>query len=130
MFRISTLDHIAIGVKNGAVSVEWYERVLGLKILREKEWGDFPVFMISDNNTGLAIFQNETGNPAKMPTDRKSGLPHIAFRVSREDFIAAQAHLRSENIEFDFQDHHIAHSIYFRDPDDYCIELTTYELGS
>ena len=128
MFKISKLDHTAIAVKDASVSVKWYERVLGLKKLTVDSWGPFPIFMISENNTGLAIFQNEQGNPVKMPQNKKSGLPHIAFEVDRENFESAQKHLQSQHVEFDWQDHDIAHSIYFRDPDDYCIELTTYEI--
>ena len=128
MFHITALDHIAIGVKDPAASIEWYERILGLKQLKVKEWGDFPVFMIAENNSGLAIFSRETGNPVEMPEGRKGGLPHIAFRVTGKDFISAQEHLQVNGVDFEFQDHHIAHSIYFRDPDDYAIEITTYEL--
>ena len=128
MFQIRSLDHVAIGVKNAEESIRWYKQVLGLETYSIKEWGDFPVFMISNDRTGIAIFENASGNPVEMPQNRKTGLPHIAFQVSKDDFQMAQDHLNSLEVEFEFQDHFNAHSIYFRDPDDYCIELTTYEL--
>ena len=34
-----------------------------------------------------------------------------------------------KDIEFEFQDHKIVHSLYFYDPDGNLIELTTYELS-
>lgn len=105
MFEIQNLDHVAISVKDLEKSVKWYQEVLGLKSFRVKEWGPWPVFMVTNNKSRLALFPSERGNSLHMPQDRKSGLPHIAF---------------------DFQDHHNSHSIYFRDLDDYCIELTTY----
>jgi len=126
MIEISHLDHIALAVKDLEKSVNWYQDILGLEILREKEWGEFPIFMIAQNKSGLALFPNPNGNPVEMPTTRKSGLPHIAFNVDKKNFEAAQEFLKEKRIEFDFQDHSIAHSIYLRDPDDYCIELTTY----
>jgi catechol 2,3-dioxygenase-like lactoylglutathione lyase family enzyme len=127
MFNISTLDHTAIGVRDLKLSVAWYERVMGLKKLTIKEWGPQPVFMISENNTGIAIFETPHGNPVEA-THRKRGLPHIAFRVDMENFNKARDHLNHEGVKFEFQDHHIAYSIYFRDPDDYLIEITTYDL--
>jgi len=129
MIHINQLDHIALGVKDLEESIAWYQEILGLKKLQVREWGDFPVFMVSSDNSGLALFPSKIGNPAKMPQNRKSGLPHVAFQVDRENFDQAQEFLGSKGIEFEFQDHFNAHSIYFRDPDDYCIELTTYEVN-
>ena len=59
-----------------------------------------------------------------------AGLPihHLAFRVDRANFNAAQETLLQRGIEFEFQDHKIVHSIYFFDPDGHLIELTSYEL--
>ena len=36
--------------------------------------------------------------------------------------------LEKRGIKFEFQDHEIAHSIYFRDPDGHQLEITTYEV--
>ena len=56
------------------------------------------------------------------------GLRHIAFRVDRENFDAAQDDLRNRGIAFEFQDHEVSQSIYFQDPDGLQLELTTYEV--
>jgi len=53
---------------------------------------------------------------------------HFAFRADRENFLRAQDELKERAIPFDFQDHEISHSIYFRDLDGHEIEITTYEL--
>ncbi len=53
---------------------------------------------------------------------------HFAFRADRENFLRAQDELKKRAIAFDFQDHEISHSIYFRDPDGHEIEITTYQL--
>jgi len=126
MFEIQNLDHVAISVKDLEKSVKWYQEVLGLKSFRVKEWGPWPVFMVTNNKSGLALFPSERGNSLHVPQDRKSGLPHIAFKVDQNNFKQAQTMLTKKSIAFDFQDHHNSHSIYFRDLDDYCIELTTY----
>jgi catechol-2,3-dioxygenase len=53
---------------------------------------------------------------------------HLAFRVSRKNFEQAQQELSLRAISFAFEDHDIAHSIYFSDPDGHRLELTTYEF--
>ena len=53
---------------------------------------------------------------------------HLALRANRKNFVAAQRDLTDRGITFHFQDHEISQSIYFRDPDGYEIEITTYEL--
>ena len=53
---------------------------------------------------------------------------HFAMRADRKNFLAAQKELKGRGIDFEFQDHEISHSIYFRDPDGHQIEITTYEL--
>ena len=53
---------------------------------------------------------------------------HLAFRANRGDFLAAQRELEERGIKFEFQDHEISHSIYFRDPDGHQLEITTYEV--
>ena len=51
---------------------------------------------------------------------------HLALRASRKNFLAAQEELKHRGIKFEFSDHEIAHSIYFRDPDGHELEITTY----
>ncbi len=124
--KLTRLDHVAITVKDVESSVEWYAKVLNLKRFEVPQWGGIPVFMVAETNTGLAIFPSERGNLDPMPAGKLSHNPHIAFSVSHSSFKDAKMELKEKEIEYVFQDHAISHSIYFRDPDDYCIEITTY----
>ncbi len=126
--NITRLDHVAITVKDVATSVEWYAKVLNLKRFEVPQWEGIPVFMVTDTNTGLAIFPSERGNSDPMPVGKLSHNPHISFSVSHNSFHDAKMELKEMEIEYVFQDHAISHSIYFRDPDDYCIEITTYDI--
>jgi catechol-2,3-dioxygenase len=54
---------------------------------------------------------------------------HVAFRVSAVNFARARQQLGARGIGVEFQDHQIAHSIYFHDPDGHQIKLTTYEVS-
>lgn len=124
MIKVEGLDHIAIAAKDVQRSMEWYREVLGLERRHQEAWGDMPVMMCS-GNTCVAIFHLTDDNPAATSGPR---VLHIAFRADGKTFEQAQKNLRAREIVFEFSDHDIAHSIYFRDPDGYKIEITSYEV--
>ena len=127
-FQLEELDHIAITVADLTRSVAWYRDVLGLEPRHQDVWGNVPTFMCA-GSTGLALFPAETAKPAPKPdTARTLVMRHFAFRANRKNFEAAQQRLRELGADFKFQDHEIAHSIYFHDPDGHRVEITTYDL--
>jgi catechol 2,3-dioxygenase-like lactoylglutathione lyase family enzyme len=127
MFKIEALDHVALAVRDVRRSAQWYADVLGFKREHEEFWNGVPVF-IGNGTAAIALFpaREETGS---MSHDRAAlRTLHFAFRADRENFLRAQEDLKKRAIPFDFQDHEISHSIYFRDPDGHEIEITSYEL--
>lgn len=124
MIKVDGLDHVAINAKDVMRSMAWYRDVLGLERRHEDVWGDMPIMMCT-GNTCIAIFPLTDDAPA---TTKGPRVLHIAFRADRAMFGRAQRDLKAHEIDFDFQDHDIAHSIYFRDPDGHELEITTYEV--
>jgi catechol 2,3-dioxygenase-like lactoylglutathione lyase family enzyme len=118
-FRTQGLDHVAISVRDLELSERFYGDLLGLE--REHEQWHEPKFMVSEGS-GLALFSLESH------ADRDPRVLHVAFRVDRKAFQAAQETLKGRDITFRFSDHGACHSIYFDDPDGHQIELTTYEV--
>ena len=90
-------------------------------------WKGVPTF-IGKGNTGIALFPESPDAQSIPSTRRDVRMLHLAFRSNRENFLAAQRELKKRGIKFEFQDHEISHSIYFRDPDGHQLEITTYEL--
>lgn len=121
--KLIGLDHVAIAVADVERSASWYVEVLGFERMHEGEWGGVPTF-VGTNRTGIALFPQKRSERAG--PDR--GILHIAFCATRENFLGAQRELKSRGVPFQFEDHGISHSIYFRDPDDHRVELTTYDL--
>src|SRR5262249_4177438 len=122
-FRTQGLDHVALSVRDQGASARWYREVLGLERVHEEAWGNVPVMLVS-KGTGVALFPARSGEDGA-PAVR---ILHVAFRVDRASFLAARRELEARGLEVEFQDHVVAHSIYFRDPDGHQLELTTYEL--
>ena len=125
--QLEGIDHIAMGVRDIEHSANWYVDVLGFERLHEGMWNGVPTF-IGKGNTGIALFPASPNAKSGPSTRRDVQMLHLAFRADRENFLAAQRELEKRGIQFEFQDHEISHSIYFRDPDGHILEITTYDL--
>ena len=122
--EINFLDHVAIRVIDLEVSAAWYEKVLGLKRHQPAEWGDYPIFMLS-NKSGIALFPaNENDKQINLSSNNVK-IDHFAFNVNKENFEKAKKRYAALNLDFNIQDHHYFHSIYTKDPDGHTVELTT-----
>ena len=124
MFKIDFLDHVAIRVRDMEASVNWYERVLGLKTYRLKEWDPFPIFLMA-GQTGIALFPAHLDDASIPMKSLNVKIDHFAFRVDNDNFKKAQKHLQAEGIVFELKDHTYYHSLYMTDPDGHTVELTT-----
>ena len=120
-FRVEGLDHVALNVADQDASERWYRDVLGLEREHAEAWGDTPVALMAQGS-GVALFS------AAQHGEGGVSVSHVAFRVDRENFEAAQDDLRRRDIAFEIDDHGVSHSIYFLDPDGLKLELTTYEV--
>lgn len=127
--KIKFLDHIALAVRDLERSAKWYEDTLGLRRVQHPDvWGPFPIMMLADNESGIALFPVRTDSPQDLPHGDFISLRHFAFNVDRESFDQAQRTFEENGVPFYFQDHYFYHSIYIKDPDGYEVELTTSVL--
>ena len=125
--QLEGIDHVAVGVRDIEQSAKWYIEVLGFERLHENMWEGVPTF-IGKGNTGIALFPANRNAKSTSSSHRELRMLHLAFRADRKNFLGAQRELEKRGIKFEFQDHEISHSIYFRDPDGHQLEITTYEL--
>ncbi len=127
-----SLDHVHVFVSDQYEAAAWYEKVLGLKIVKEHEdWavGGGPLTISGDGgSSGIALFAR--------PSEKSVNQSTVAFGVSGEDFADFIGRLTdlglangkggsvmAENIS----DHDKSWSIYFFDTDGNPIEVTTYD---
>jgi catechol 2,3-dioxygenase len=125
--QLDGIDHVALAVRDVERSAEWYVDVLGFERRYKGMWNGIPVF-IGKGDTAIALFPIRERESKIAIRSNKSGMLHLAFRADARNFGAAQNELNRRGIKFEFEDHEISHSIYFRDPDDNKLEITTYDL--
>ena len=131
MFTLEGIDHVALAVPDVERSAAWYVDVLGFERLYPGMWEGVPVF-IGKGTTAIALFPRRSRDDSpSLPQSQRNELDmlHLAMRADRKNFLAAQEDLKTRGVKFEFEDHEISHSIYFRNPDGHQIEITTYELG-
>ncbi len=119
--ELRRLDHVSLNVTDRERSIAWYRDVLGLPQLNQPTDDDEPVF-IGEPGLQFGLFQAQVASPAREP--ESSGLRHVALVV--DDLDAAQERLREHGVDFNYENHGNALSVYFRDPDGHVLELTTY----
>lgn len=127
MIHHEGIDHVALSVRDVERSVKWYVDLLGFERLYDGMWDGVPTF-IGKGKTALALFPVRETESRAAPRRASITMLHLALGTGRVNFIRAQEELKARGIIFQFQDHGISHSIYFRDPDGHELELTTYEL--
>jgi catechol 2,3-dioxygenase-like lactoylglutathione lyase family enzyme len=151
MLELEGIDHVALSVSDVERTAQWYIDVFGFERRHQGMWNGIPVF-IGKGTTSIALFPTKSkqrstiesagaerhgresprGLTSREASQSSSGedirILHLAFRAVRKNFLAAQAELKRRGIKYQFQDHEISHSIYFRDPDGHRLEITTYEL--
>ncbi len=122
--RLEQIDHVALRCAAPEATKDWYVSTLGFEHVFAGEWSGVPIFLRL-GSTFIALFPQTSGEPPSAHIQ----VSHLAFRAaSQADFQSAQAELRARGIPFQFQDHRISHSIYFRDPDGLQLEITTYDV--
>ena len=125
--QLEGIDHVALAVSDVARAAQWYIDVLGFEYRYKDVWDGVPTF-IGKGTTAIALFPPRSSARSSSTSQTAIRMLHLAFRADRKNFLAAQEELKRRGIEFEFQDHEISHSIYFRDPDGHQLEITTYEL--
>ncbi len=124
-FRI---DHTMLRVSDLEKSLDFYVRILGMKILRQNEYpqgrftNTFVGYHGEDDSTNLELTYNWDQTE---PYDRGNAWGHIALKVS--DVYAASEYLKQEGVEFTKEPSPMKNGTrilaFIKDPDGYPIEL-------
>ncbi|MBO0852664.1 MAG: VOC family protein [Nocardia sp.] len=116
MIKIERVAHVVIKVRSLEKSLDFYTRVLGLKVMGKIEPS---VVFLSTGRDHHELGIAELGTQAPDGTFYQVGMEHFAFKLRNEaDLIEAYETLLSEKVEIAYTvNHGVTKSVYFFDPD-------------
>jgi glyoxylase I family protein len=127
MAQLPAVAHIALTVTDLAVSVPWYERLLGTRpVLDEDTAGYRHTVYRLPGGTLLALHQHSSTTGHQDGFDEhRPGLDHLSFGVAdRAELKEWQARLEELGIDHgEVADAHYGSALSFRDPDNIALEL-------
>jgi catechol 2,3-dioxygenase-like lactoylglutathione lyase family enzyme len=123
--KLEQIDHVALHCAAPEATMAWYVSTLGFERVFAEHWSGVPIFLRL-GSTFIALFPRP-GVDGKVA---ENAISHLAFRAGNYvNFQTAQTDLKAGGVPFEFQDHGVSHSIYFRDPDGFPLEITTYDVA-
>jgi glyoxylase I family protein len=128
---LQAIGHVALTVRDLAVSVPWYQALIGAEPVLDEDTGPFRhvVFLLGDQLLGLHQFPE--GIPDIPHTPRRPGLDHVAFAVAdREELVAWVRRLDSLGIQHGgIVDASYGSGLAVKDPDGLPLELFAPPAG-
>lgn len=119
------ITHVAVTVKDLAVSEPWYTRVLGVAPVLDEDTGPFRhiVYLLGGTLLGLHGFPDLVSSDAF--NERRPGLDHIAFGCANRGELAEWAARLDELgvAHGGIVDAGYGSGLSFRDPDNIALEL-------
>jgi catechol-2,3-dioxygenase len=126
MAEFPGVSHVALTVTDLAVSVPWYERLLGLKPVLDEDTGSFHHTVYQLPGGALFGLHQHPGRGGSERFDEyRVGLDHLSFGVaSRAELEMWQARLDELGIPHGgIVDAHYGSGLSFRDPDNIALEI-------
>jgi glyoxylase I family protein len=127
MADLPGMTHVALTVTDLAVSVPWYERLLGTKPVLDEDTdlGFHHTVYLLPGGTLLGLHQHHGSATPDRFDEYRAGLDHLSFGVAnRAELEAWQARLEELGIRHGgIVDAHYGSGLSFRDPDNIALEL-------
>ena len=122
------VDHLALICSDVEQTIEFYTEVVGMTINKivpnRDDLSSTHIFLDMGGKNFLAFFDFPKKGPAK--TQRGVGsMHHLALKGTPDQYAKAIATLKTRSIGHDVHGNETKGSVYFRDPDDILLEVTT-----
>ena len=122
------VDHLALICSDVGHTIEFYIEVLGMTLNKVVPNRDEPssthIFLDMGGGNFLAFFDFPKMGPAR--TQRGVGsMHHLSLKATPEQYAQMVKTLRARGIKHDIHGDDAKGAVYFRDPDDILLEVTT-----
>ena len=127
MILIQGFDHVAINVKDIDKSVEFYTKVIGLKITEREPSKPGIEYFLDCGSSLLGIIQAQDLNDHHLFANEGLGANHFSFRIHANDFDGFIKKLEDNDVRIEFaKKRDKSWSLYFYDLDGNKLEATSW----
>jgi catechol-2,3-dioxygenase len=125
MSDFPSISHVVITVNDLAVSVPWYERLLGSRPLLDEDTGPYRHVVFRLGGALLSLHHFPDGRHDERFDERRPGLDHLSFGCADRDALEAwQKRLDELGIAHGgIVDANYGSALSFRDPDNIALEF-------
>jgi len=129
MTKILGIDHVAFNVRDLDRSLEFYTKVIGLKITEREPSKPGVEYFLDCGASLLGVIQAKNLENSHLFANEGLGANHFSFRVHSNDFEAMIALLEEHQVTIEFaKKRPKSWSLYFYDPDGNKLEATAWPL--
>ncbi|MBI4309486.1 MAG: VOC family protein [Candidatus Omnitrophica bacterium] len=129
MIKIQGIDHVAFNVRNLDKSVEFYTKVIGLKITTREPSKPGVEYFLDCGPSLLGIIQAKDLSHNHPFAHEGLGANHFSFRVHAHDFVPMIKHLEANGVRIEYaKKRPKSWSLYFYDLDGNKLEATAWPV--
>lgn len=129
MIQVLGIDHVAINCRDLKRSLEFYTRVLGLKVTEREPSKPGMEYFLDCGSSLLGLIQGDTAKGNHPFQNEGIGANHVSFRARTQDFDPIVEALKRQGIPVRFfKKREKSWSVYFEDPDGNKLEITAWPL--
>ena len=127
MISIRGIDHVAINVRDIDKAVEFYTKVIGLKVTAREPSKPGVEYFLDCGPSLIGIIQAKDLTNQHAFENEGIGANHFSFRVHAKDFDSMIEHLEKHNVKIEFaKKREKSWSLYFYDLDGNKLEATAW----
>ena len=127
MTRVLGIDHVAINVRDIDKAVEFYTKVLGLKVTQREPSKAGIEYFLDCGPSLIGIIQAKDFDNAHPFENEGLGANHFSFRIASSDFDNMIKHLEDHQVKIECaKKREKSWSLYFYDLDENKLEMTAW----
>ena len=129
MIKIQGIDHVAFNVRDLDKSIEFYTKVIGLKITEREPSKPGIEYFLDCGPSLLGVIQAKDLGRSHPFSNEGLGANHFSFRIDSKDFESMIAQLELHHVKIEYaKKRPKSWSLYFYDIDGNKLEATSWPL--